>query len=111
MTLHRKHECALEKGYRNAFMLLETSNINFLSPTSSFVEHTSNFYFFIVKLYKMVKSSFQTIIIIQINLTNLIAAFHGMYLLAAQSHSFQFLFSFWVEHGKKGLRIMLNIRC
>ena len=45
MTLHRtKYDCTLVKGYRNARMLLETSNVNFLRPTSSFVEHTSNLF-------------------------------------------------------------------
>ena len=53
---------------------------------------------------KWKKNSFEMIIIIIISLTtNFIAAFHGLYLLAAHSHSFQFLLPFVVEHMKKGL--------
>ena len=44
--------------------------------------------------------------------TNFIAAFHGLYLLAAHSHSPQlFLFSFWTEHVEKSLKTMSNKRC
>ena len=52
------------------------------------------------------------IIIIVSLTTNFIAAFHGLYLLAAYSHSFQFfLFSFRVEQVEKGLWIMSNKMC
>ena len=52
-------------------------------------------------------------IIIIISLTtNFIAVLHGLYLLAAQSHSFQFfLFSFRVEHVEKSLWTMSNRMC
>ena len=51
------------------------------------------------------------IIIISVT-TNFIAAFHGLYLLAAHSHSFQlFLFSFWVEHMENGLQTMSKKMC
>ena len=57
------------------------------------------------------KNSFKMNIIIIIPVTtNFSAAFHGLYLLAAQSHSLQFLFSFWVEHIDKRLRRMSNKR-
>ena len=43
---------------------------------------------------------------------NFIAAFPGLYLLAAHSHFFQLLlFSFWVEHVENGLRTMSNKTC
>ena len=63
-------------------------------------------------IMKKWKNSFE-MIIIKISLTtNFIAAFHGLYLLAAHSHSFPFfLFSFQVEHVEKGLRIMSNKMC
>ena len=48
--------------------------------------------------------------IIKISLTTKFsAAFHGLYLLAAYSHSFQFfLFSFRVEHVENSLGTMSN---
>ena len=57
------------------------------------------------------KNSSEMIIIIIISLTtNFIAGFHGLYLPAVKSHSFPFLFSFWVEHMKNGLTTMSNER-
>ena len=43
--------------------------------------------------------------------SNFIPAVHTLYLPAAQSHSFQSLFSFSIEDVKNGLRIMSNKRC
>lgn len=45
--------------------------------------------------------------------TNFIAAFHGLYLLTAHSHSFQlFLFSFWdyVEKSLKTRGVNLQLK-
>lgn len=46
-----------------------------------------------------------------IPVTSYFIAVHGLYLQAAQSHSFQFLFPFWVEHRKKSLPTMSNKMC
>ena len=44
--------------------------------------------------------------------TNFVTAFHGLYLLAARPHVFQFFsFPLWVEHVENGLRTMSNKMC
>ena len=59
--------------------------------------------------HTMEKHSFKIIIIIISLTTKFIAVFHGLYLLAAQSHSFQiFLSLFWVEYVENGLQTMSN---
>ena len=58
------------------------------------------------------ENSLEVIIIIISLTTNFIAAFHGLYLLAAHSHSFQFfLSSLRVEHVEKSLQTMWNKMC
>ena len=60
---------------------------------------------------KMEKHAFETMIIITSLTTKFIAAFHGPYLLAAQSYSFQlFLFSFRADQVEKSLKTMSNKR-
>jgi len=49
-------------------------------------------------LKKMEKNSFEMVIIIISQRTNFIAAFHGLYLPAAHSHSFQLFILFDVYH-------------
>lgn len=57
------------------------------------------------------KNSFEMmIIIISLKTNNLIATFNGPYLLAAQTNSFQFILSYWMENLENGLRTILNKR-
>lgn len=58
-------------------------------------------------LKKMEKDSFEMIIIIISQRTNFIAAFHGLYLPAAHSHSFQLFILFDVNHIMQGLTMEL----
>ena len=53
------------------------------------------------------KNSFEMIIIIISQTTNFIAAFHGLYLPAAHSHSFQLFILFDVNHIMQGLTMEL----
>lgn len=55
---------------------------------------------------QMTKSNHETKRISNDNNYYFIDGFHGLYLLSVKSYSFQFLFSFRVEHMKKSLKTM-----
>ena len=89
--------------------LLGSTNIMDITNFSNLLGSSSSFKKSKTLSKRKWKNLFEMIINCSLT-TNCIAAVHGLYLLAAHSHSFQSLFSFWMEHVRNGLPTMANKR-